>query len=258
MNDWYNKLETAWSLRSDGYDSIIQKQLRSKYNVRYWRKELSRVLGTKPLKVIDAGCGPGFFSMILLMLGHHVCSVDGAEGMLRHAEENIRSMGFSPDIRLADAVLLENFQPDSFDAIVSRDVVWTLYDPAKAFSRWREVLKNGGKAVIFDGAYFRDYTSPRYHVLKLVSGAIRLIIEPGYKKNNRTIKKENGFEELPMTKHDRPEYDRMLLETAGFSEIEIEPDYYRNTPISVDFWTYGYEGKKFRIVAHKLSNYGEH
>nr|WP_269851743.1 methyltransferase domain-containing protein [Methanosarcina horonobensis] len=45
-----------------------------------------------------------------------------------------------------DAVLLDKEKENSFDAIVSRDVVWTLYDPEKAFMRWKNLLKPGVKS----------------------------------------------------------------------------------------------------------------
>jgi SAM-dependent methyltransferase len=250
MDNWFAKLETAWSSDSDGYDLHIQKQLKDKSAVRHWKNELGGLLGTEPLRILDVGCGPGFFSMILFMLGHNICSVDGAEGMVRHAEENIKKLGFSPDVHLADAVLLEQFHPGSFDAIVSRDVVWTLYDPPKAFRRWKELLREGGKLIVFDGDYRRDHTSLRYYSLKFVSDVIKFLSRED-KNKWKSHGKDEAFHELLMIKHERPAYDELLLKESGFETVEVRPDYFRNTPFRFDFWKYGYQGKKFRVVAYK-------
>ena len=272
MESLFTKVETAWSSNSDDFDDHIQKQLKDIGALRHWKNELGRLLGAEPLKILDVGCGPGFFSMILFMLGHTVCSVDGAKGMLGYAEKNIKRLGFTPDVHLTDAVLLENFQPGSFDAIVSRDVVWTLYDPPKAFRRWKELLREGGTLIIFDGDYRLKHTSLRYYSLKFISDVIKSLSRE--EKNKRKNPAQSGafedfpmiqperpvhdelllnedFNELPMIRHERPAYDELLLNELGFENVESRLDYFRNNPFRYVFWKYGYQGKRFRIVAYK-------
>lgn len=54
-----------------------------------------------------------------------------------------------------------------------------------------------------------------------------------------------------MIRHKRPQYDRELLLKAGFSKVEVTKDCFRNSPSHLEFWRYGYQGKKFRVIAYK-------
>jgi SAM-dependent methyltransferase len=247
----FEQVEKAWSADSEDYDNLIRKQLKNKEAVEHWQNELKTVLGEKPLRVLDIGCGPGFFTIMLARLGHRVTSVDGAEGMVACARRNAEREGLNADVYLGDAIRLDREENESFDAIVSRDVVWTLYDPEKAFKRWRTLLKEGGKIVIYDGDYRRDQSSPRYYCLKLISSVIAFFSERPRRSKRQHGTSGNGFEQLPMIKHKRPQQDRELLMKAGFEKVEITSDRFRNSPGRIEFWKYGYQGRKFRVVAYK-------
>jgi SAM-dependent methyltransferase len=246
----FEKVEWAWSQDSGEYDEHIQKQLCCRKDVNHWQKELQSALGSDVHDVLDVGCGPGFFSVLLLGLGYAVQSVDGAEGMAERARQNIAAAGFEPRVSLDDAVKLDRFQPGSLDAIVSRDVVWTLYDPEKAFVRWKELLRKGGKVVFYDGNYRYDNSSIKYHALKSISGIVKFFSEGTRGLTKQHHAGGNGFEELPMVHHQRPERDIELLQKAGYSLVDAKPDHFRNSPLRLDFWKYGYQGKKFRITAY--------
>jgi SAM-dependent methyltransferase len=247
----FEKIEWAWSQDSGEYDAHIQKQLHCRKDVKHWQQELQSVLGPDVREVLDVGCGPGFFSILLLNLGYAVSSVDGAEGMVEQSRKNIAAAKFEPRVSLGDAVALEQYSPDSLDAIVSRAVVWTLYDPEKAFARWKELLREGGKVVIYDGNYRYDHSSLKYHMGKIISNIVKFCTEGRKALTRQHHTAGNGFEELPMVHCQRPERDIELLQKAGYSRVEAQPDRFRNSPLRMDFWKYGYQGKRFRIIACK-------
>ena len=57
----FEKIENKWTEDSGDYDDMIQKQLSNKRTVSHWTKELKRLLGPEPLRILEVGCGPGFY-----------------------------------------------------------------------------------------------------------------------------------------------------------------------------------------------------
>jgi SAM-dependent methyltransferase len=109
-------------------------------------------------KVLDVGAGSGALTKIL----------SRPEGVSLHALEPSVAMcellRAKPALAGVKTVLggcdrksdKDHFAASSFDAIVSRQVVNSLFDPLVAFQNWFEWLKPGGKAVVIDGIYGRD------------------------------------------------------------------------------------------------------
>ena len=149
----FEKIENKWTEDSGDYDDMIQKQLSNKRTVSHWTKELKRILGPEPLRILEVGCGPGFMSIIAARLGHDVKAIDGSSGMVEKARRNMRQYHQQVEICEEDGVTLPLEQEQSYDVILSRDAVWTLYDPEKAFRRWKAALKPGGRIIYFDGDY---------------------------------------------------------------------------------------------------------
>ena len=140
----FEKIENKWTEDSGDYDDMIQKQLSNKRTVSYWTKELKRLLGPEPLRILEVGCGPGFMSIIAARLGHDVKAIDGSSGMVEKARRNMRQYHQQVEICEEDGVTLPLEQEQSYDVILSRDAVWTLYDPEKAFRRWKAVCRSMG------------------------------------------------------------------------------------------------------------------
>ncbi len=90
---------------------------------------------------------------MLLAMGAEVTGVDFAEPMLERAKAKHRGRAFRG--RLADVEDLRLEADASYDAIVTRHLVWTLVDPDAAFREWRRVLKPGGHLLIVDGDWVR-------------------------------------------------------------------------------------------------------
>ena len=119
---------------------------------RAWKSFFSKELGEEKLRILDVGTGTGFLSLPLAELGHEVVGVDLAEGMLSVARKMAEERGLDLDLKIGDAESLD-FDDESFDAVVSRWVLWTLPDPEKAISEWMRVLKPGGRAYEFGVAW---------------------------------------------------------------------------------------------------------
>ena len=161
-------------------------------------------------------------SIIAARLGHEVRAVDGSSGMVEKARRNMQHYRQTVEICQEDGVTLPLEQEESYDVIISRDAVWTLYDPEKAFRRWKDILKPGGRIIYFDG----DYRT----------------IEPTLK--NKIHMKIADFL-IYVT-------EKKTYETeVRFARIQIRENRWLNSPWRMDFWKYGYQGKKFIVIATK-------
>ena len=73
------------------------------------------------------------------------------------------------------------------------------------------------------------------------------------KKTYETDVKENSgiYEKLPFTSQKRPEVDFQILKKYVLQESRSRENRWLNSPWRMDFWKYGYQGKKFIVVATK-------
>ena len=102
-------------------------------------------------RILDAGCGPGFYvAEILEQVGTDgfVVGVDLSEPMLELAKHRV---GDAPNARFEQASAAKlPFDDGGFDAVVSVQVLEYVEDVPAALSELRRVLRPGGRLVIWD------------------------------------------------------------------------------------------------------------
>ena len=146
-------------MRSSGFSDAVVDEMRERGNsISEW---ISSTTGLKSGKVLDLGCGPGFFSIPLASADYDVVGIDYSYEMVARATENASITGVQPVFMRMDAQSM-TFADESFDLIVSRDVLWNLEYPEKAYSEILRVLKPGGKALISDGNYYLHLYDPDF------------------------------------------------------------------------------------------------
>ena len=133
-------IKDYWSKRAYSYSQQNRTELECyKHNV--WR---NIILNNSPkkdvLKVLDIGCGPGEFSIIMAEEGHDVTGVDITEEMLQQASENARNYNVKLNLKCMDVHNLE-FEDNTFDLIISRNVTWNLKNPDQFFKECQRVFK---------------------------------------------------------------------------------------------------------------------
>ena len=65
-------IEDYWTKRAPGFKSLRREELQSE-KMRQWQEEICRHLPAgKPLKILDIGCGAGFFSILLAAKSYDV------------------------------------------------------------------------------------------------------------------------------------------------------------------------------------------
>ena len=114
------------------YGEYVSEELNDERK-NLWKERIrKRLKGSGSLRVLDIGCGPGFFSCILSEEGHRVTGIDRSADMLRYAAINADRLGVKPEFKIMDAGALE-FEDDEFDLIISRNVTWTFREPEKTY-----------------------------------------------------------------------------------------------------------------------------
>ena len=150
------QINETWTIRSDNYNKYVCEELATD-RVQKWLSVIEQsVPGNRPLRILDAGCGPGFFSVILSMAGHQVIGIDGSFRMLKHAEENAKNAGVSPKLLRGDFGKIP-YATNTFDLVISRNVTHTIREHLKVYGEWNRVLKPGGVLLIFDANWHLPY-----------------------------------------------------------------------------------------------------
>jgi SAM-dependent methyltransferase len=95
--------------------------------------------------VLDAGCGPGWYTDWLARHGARVVAVDASPSMVEFAA---RRLDGRARVLHADVGDLRGVLPDqAFDLVLSALVLHYLDDLARAFREWRRLLRPGGVLV---------------------------------------------------------------------------------------------------------------
>lgn len=241
-------IERHWSSDANNYNKSIKITLKSEETKRHWQEIFTEALGKGRLKVLDVGTGPGIVAFLLAELGHDVTGVDFSQGMIRNAFKNRESLGLPVDFRIGDAEKLP-FGDNTFDAVVSRYVLWTVTDPMKAIIEWKRVLKPGGKVVIVDGNWHHGENTIKrrfWHALSLFLIAVTERKNPLTHEFNAELKKD-----LWSIKADRPEADRRFLKQSGFENIQIKEGIGPRLSTLLEYLKSGYQEKAFWIAALK-------
>lgn len=151
MEQLNRRIETYWDNRSANFSKTRRLELDSADGAA-WRTIFKKNLPDGNLKILDVGTGAGFFAAILSKLGHKVVGIDMSSKMLNEAAKNLRELKLSAELQRMNAQALD-FPDETFDAIVTRNLTWTLPDVKAAYREWRRVLKVGGVLMNFDSDY---------------------------------------------------------------------------------------------------------
>ena len=147
------EIKEYWEGEAAVYSRGIQEELNSKLRQAWKELILTYAPQKKVLKILDAGCGPGFFPIILGEEGHEVTGIDITENMILEAKENVKANGQKAELFTMDCQKLD-FPDNTFDLVISRNITWTLGNPQKAYQEWMRVLKPGGRILISDAFWY--------------------------------------------------------------------------------------------------------
>ena len=201
-----------WSKRSDSFQAQRRAELHSSMADR-WLLEIQKYLPQRKLKILDVGCGSGFFTILLGKQGHEVLGTDLTPDMIKKSRELAKEEGVDCKFEIMDAENLD-FPDETFDVVISRNLTWTLPDAGHAYEEWCRVLKKGGILLNFDANYgssnFADTSHlPENHTHNQVGMDMMQECEE--------IKKQ-----LPISSYIRPAWDVETLGNLGILELSLD------------------------------------
>ena len=204
-----------WEKRSESFLEQRRAELANPIAKR-WMKEIEKQIPEKRrLKILDVGCGAGFFSILLAKEGHEVFGIDLTPEMIENAIQLAEEENADCRFQVMDAEK-PIFADETFDVVISRNLTWTLPNAEHAYSEWMRVLKTGGILLNFDANYGKDDASdtkdlPEQHA--------------HFKVGNEMLEEcERIKAQLPISRKNRPAYDVAVLCENTRGEIHIDPD----------------------------------
>ena len=150
MSQTLEEIRQYWNSRAEGYTLSSREELEDTSHLAVWKERIQKALEGHPChSVLDVGCGPGFFSILLAKMGYEVTAIDYTENMLGEARKNAADFGVNVTFLRMDAQNLD-FEDERFDLVISRNVLWNLEAPEQAYREWMRVLKKDGTLMNFD------------------------------------------------------------------------------------------------------------
>jgi len=128
--------------------------------VRRWIQNPKRILKfyiTEGMTVLDAGCGPGFFSMEMAkMVGEsgRVIAADLQEGMLRKLKDKIQGTELEERIALHKSEKHRIGVSEKVDFILAFYVVHEIPNQGHFFEELKSILKPKGRVLVVEPLFF--------------------------------------------------------------------------------------------------------
>lgn len=168
-----------WAAMSRRYDSFIDKVLGENIRPNILEKlNEEENLG----RLIEFGCGTGYFTKTLANKSKSIASTDISEEMLEIAKERLKGIEFQV-MDIQDC----KFDDETFDTAFMGLVLLFADDPKKALKESRRILKPEGKLIIADPdiSFLSFYGMLRFRIRALLK--YRRIPSTGHLLNQKEI-----------------------------------------------------------------------
>ncbi len=146
--DWQKVVHDAWNAMADQYDAMAGTR------DDYYRTDvigpglLSACGDVSGLKVLDLGCGQGYFSRLLAQGRATVVGIDISEQLINHAVRRERASPLGIEYLVLDAAdAAGRWAPASFDLVVSCIALQNMPEASRALRSAATLMKPAGRAV---------------------------------------------------------------------------------------------------------------
>lgn len=207
------RIVSYWEKRSGDFLEHKRAELHSPMSERWLYEIKNQLPQDRNLRILDVGCGAGFFSVLLAKEGYQVTGVDLTPDMVENARTLAEEEKTDCEFFVMDAENLR-FADESFDVVISRNLTWTLPDVKSAYREWVRVLKKGGILLNFDANYgLSDFTD----LCELPDNHAHQEIGDDMMRECEEIKRQ-----LPISSYSRPAWDLDTLGAMKLQEFSVD------------------------------------
>ncbi len=245
-----NDIKEIWEKNSDAEREFLLNELQTTGNE--WQNLLQeKITIDSNKKVLDIGCGVGFLSLLLAIMGYKVTAIDCSSSMLNEAKKMAKLYKVDEDIDFIQMDVDElNFNKEEFDIIVSRYAFWLFEKPEVVYEQCFDLLKKGGLLLNFDSNWLLPFHDEECK--KRFMQNEQELIEKFGEFNDFYHHEEimKVFNRLPLSSKKRPDWDKQICLDIGF--INIEQEIYYKSNLRNDFFALRYkEMPIFSLKAEK-------
>ena len=144
--------DAIWDAHAATFDDEPDHGLRDPVVRSAWGSLLGSVLPAAPASVVDIGCGTGSLAVLLAETGYQVCGLDASLGMIEKAGSKAANHGVAVSLVRGDASR-PPFEPNSFDVVLVRHVLWAVDEPDRTLARWIGLLRPQGRLILIEGRW---------------------------------------------------------------------------------------------------------
>lgn len=209
--------------------------------LRYRARKILKFIGNRKQKILDLGCGPGYYSIALVKKGNDVTGIDISEDKINIAKQVAKENKINVNFLVGDARKIP-FKDNTFDLVICSEIIEHVKEDKKVIKEILRILKKRGRFIITTPADSKENRK----IYKKMNHII-----PGY--NEKLIK--NIFSGTKAT---------YKTEYYGQSTLKLSTRINRNlkSPIMIaitfyPLYLFGYLDKLFKGEENSLIIYGK-
>lgn len=211
------RVRNYWTRRAADFSTVRRMELQDDISNRWMEVIESKLPRKQGLRILDVGTGTGYFAILLAERGYQVHGIDLTPAMIAEARNIALDRGLTIPFSVMDAQKLE-FESESFDVVIARNLTWTLPKPEQAYSEWMRVLVKGGLLLNFDADYGQQVLSQEEGKSSYdnISGFHIGLTKEMLQESNEITKA------MGISGERRPEWDMAVIRQLGYKDCDCD------------------------------------